>query len=164
MKTQTKFTVLLLGATLTATAFAAGELKHRDHEFVEDAAKSGMAEVDISKIAVDRATNPDVKAFAQMMVADHTGANTELTTLASTKNVALPADKTNVEKWSERSTKDFDQEYVDKMIHDHKKAVDLFEKESKNGTDPDLKAFADKTLPTLRAHLEKIESIKAQMK
>jgi len=156
---------LLLSATISvSSAFAAGELKHRDHEFVEDAAKSGMAEVDISKVAVDRATNPDVKSFAEMMVSDHTGANTELTSLASTKNVALPADKTNVEKWSERSTKDFDQEYVDKMIHDHKHAIDLFEKESKDGTDADLKAFADKTLPTLRSHLAKIEAIKAQMK
>jgi len=164
MKTQIKFTVLLLSATLTATAFAAGELKHRDHEFVEDAAVSGMEEVSISKVAVDRAQNADVKAFAEMMVKDHTGANSELTSLASTKNVALPADKTNVEKWSERSAKDFDHEYVEKMIHDHKKAIETFEKESKNGTDPDLKAFADKTLPTLRAHLDRVEQLKTEVK
>ncbi len=164
MKTQTKFTLFLLGATMSVSAFAAGELKHRDHEFVQDAAVSGMEEVSISKIAVDRAQNPDVKAFAEMMVTDHTGANSELTSLASTKMEPLPADKTNVEKWSQRSTKDFDQEYIDKMVRDHKKAVELFEKESKNGTDADLKAFADKTLPTLRSHLAKVEQLKAQLK
>ncbi|HEU5080813.1 MAG TPA: DUF4142 domain-containing protein [Opitutaceae bacterium] len=166
MKTSLLKTLVCCAASsLAVTAFGAGGmLKHHDSSFVEKAAKSGMAEVDISKIAAERSTNPQVKEFAQMMVSDHGNANTELTALAGTKGVTLPMDKTNVEKWSQRSAKDFDQEYMDKMVKDHEDAVSLFEKEAKNGDDMDLKAFASKTLPTLQAHYAKAKEIKASLK
>ena len=161
MKTHQKITGLLLCTLLSASGYAADTLKHSDHSFIEKAAKSGMEEVAISQVAVARSTNPQIKEFAQMMVSDHGGANSELTSLASTKGVTLPMDKTDIEKWTKRSTKDFDQEYIDKMVSDHKDAVSLFEKESKSTTgDPDLKAFALKTLPTLQAHLDKAKALK----
>ena len=160
MKTHQKITGLLLCTLLSASAYA-DALKHSDQSFIEKAAKSGMEEVAISQVAVARSTNPQVKEFAQMMVSDHGGANSELTSLASTKGVTLPMDKTDIEKWSKRSAKDFDQEYIDKMVSDHKDAVSLFEKESKSTAgDPDLKAFALKTLPTLQAHLDKAKALK----
>ncbi len=146
------------------SAYAGDMLDHHDHGFVEKAAKSGMEEVSISKVAVERTQNTAVKEFAQMMVDDHSGANTQLTTLASTKGVTLPADKTNVEKWSTRSLRDFDQEYVDQMIKDHKDAVELFENEAKKGDDADVKAFAERTLPTLMTHLDKAKALRAQIK
>ena len=164
MKTHNKISIFCLSTVLAVSAYAADGLKHRDHEFVEKAAKSGMEEVSISKVAVDRAQNPQIKDFAQMMVTDHTGANSELTMIATNKAVTLPEDKTNVEKWSNRSAKDFDQEYIEKMVSDHKEAVELFEKEAKNGEDADLKAFAEKTLPTLQAHLDKAKALKMEVK
>ncbi len=155
---------LCLGAMISLSAQAADILDHHDHSFVEKAAKSGMEEVSISKVAVDRTQNTAVKEFAQMMVDDHSGANNQLTQLAANKGVTLPMDKTNVEKWSTRSLRDFDQEYIDQMIKDHKDAVELFENEAKKGDDVDVKAFAEKTLPTLMAHLDKAKALRAQIK
>lgn len=140
------------------------DLKHGDMSFVEKAAKSGMEEVAISRVALTRATNPQVRDFAQMMVSDHTGANSELMSLAMTKNVTLPSKDINVDKWEKRSAKDFDEEYMDKMVSDHKDAVDLFEKESKKGQDADLTNFAAKTLPTLQAHLAKAQDLRKSVK
>jgi putative membrane protein len=165
MKNPKKLSLLCILTALTSlTAYSADDLKHRDHEFVEKAAKSGLEEVAISKVAVDRAQNPEVKSFAQMMVSDHTDANTQLSALAAQKGVTLPLDKTNVEKWSTRSANGFDEEYIDKMVSDHKDAVELFEKEAKKGEDPDLKSFAEKTLPTLMAHYDKVKGLKKALK
>jgi len=167
MKTN-KLIGFLLCSVLTAStySYAASDssLKHSEQTFVEKAAKSGMEEVAISQIAVARATNPQVKEFAQMMVTDHGGANSELSTLASNKGVTLPMDKTNTEKWSARDAKDFDHEYMEKVVSDHKDAVSLFEKEAKNGTDSELRAFAVKTLPTLQAQLDKAKALKDAVK
>lgn len=140
------------------------DLKHGDKSFVEKAAKMGMEEVAISRIAVERATNPQVREFAQMMVSDHTGANSELTTLAASKNVMLPSKDFNLDKWEKRSAKSFDEEYMEKMVSDHKDTLDLFEKESKKGEDADLMNFAGKTVPTLTAHLSKAQEIKKALK
>lgn len=123
-----------------------------------------MEEVSISRVAAERSANPQVKAFAEMMISDHTGANSKVMALAAEKGVTLPADKTNVEKWEKRSAKDFDQEYIDKMVADHKHVVELFEKEAKNGEDASLKSFAETTLPTIMAHLDKAKELKKMVK
>jgi len=131
------------------------KLSHSDRSFFEKAAKSGMKEVTVSQAAMDRLTNPQVKQFAQMMVTDHSGANTELTTLASAKGVMLPVKESKElkleEKWSKK-TKGVDEDYMEEMVSDHKDAVDLFEKAAKSD-DAEIAAFARKTLPTLQQHL-----------
>ena len=138
-------------------------LKHGDKNFVDDTAKSSMEEIAISRIALEKASNPQVKEFAQMMVSDHTGASTELTTLATAKGV-MPPKEPNVERWMKKSAKDFDGDYMNKMIDDHQEAVRRFEKEAKNGGDPELAAFASKTLPKLQTHLAKAKEIKKMVK
>jgi putative membrane protein len=140
------------------------DLKHGDKSFVEKAAKGGMEEVAISRVAIERATNPQVREFAQMMVSDHTGANSDLMALAMSKNVMLPAKDISVEKWEKRNAKGFDEEYMEKMVSDHKDTIELFEKESKKGEDADLMNFAGKTLPTLVAHLAKAQELKKLVK
>ena len=139
------------------------KLSHGDKNFVEEAAKSGMTEIAISQIALTRASNPQVKEFAQMMVTDHTAASTELGSLAAAKGVVLPKEP-NTEKWSKRDAKDFDQEYMDKMVNDHEEAVKLFEKQSKKGEDAELTAFASKTLPKLQHHLTQARDLKKLVK
>jgi putative membrane protein len=149
-----RFTAALAAAFLAFEA-SAQTVKRGDRDFVEKAAKSGMEEVDISRIAAERTSNSSVKSFAQMMVSDHSAANEKLTSLATGKAIKLPAQDTSVSgKWAKRDSKDFDQEYVDKMVSDHKEAVDLFQKEADKGTDPELQAFARDTLPKLQHHLE----------
>ena len=127
-------------------------------------AESGREEVEVSRIAAERATNPDVKKFAQMMVDDHTRANEELESLASAKGVKLKDKEKSENKWSKKDAQDFDRDYVKKMVSDHKKDIDLFSKESKNGTDAELTEFARKTLPTLNKHLETVSELEKTVK
>jgi putative membrane protein len=140
-------------------------LKHGDRNFIEDAAKAGMAEVAISQIAAEKAMDPQVKEFARMMVNDHGGANTELTTLAGSKNVMLPTKQPNTDKWTKKKAgKDFDEDYMEKMVDEHDNAVEHFEREVKRGDDADVKAFAAKMLPTLQAHHARAKEIKKALK
>jgi putative membrane protein len=139
-------------------------LKHGDSSFLNKAAKGGMEEVALGKVAAERATNPQVREFAQMMVTDHSSANSELMSLASTKGVTLSADSPRVEKWQKRSTDDFDMEDISKMVKDHEDDVEMFRKEAKKADDADVRAFASKTLPTLEAHYAKAKDIKAMLK
>lgn len=154
----------------TANAVAAGmAVDEADAKFAVDAANGGMGEVALSKLAQGKASNAKVKEFADMMITDHSKANDELMALAKTKNIALPdsvgADnKMKSEELAKKAGKEFDKAYVDVMLTDHKKTVSLFEDASKNAKDADIKAFAAKTLPTLKAHLDHINAINDSMK
>jgi putative membrane protein len=140
-----------------------------DAKFATTAAGDGLAEVNAGKMAQNKAVSPRVKEFATMMVNDHTKAGDELAALAKTKNIALPlmpgADaKKGADDLAAKSGKDFDKAYIDAMLDGHKKAVKLFEDASQNCKDPDLKAFATKTLPTLKMHLDSVQAIHDSMK
>lgn len=137
--------------------------------FMTEAAKGGMAEVELSRLATTKAQNAEVKKFAQKMIEDHTNANTELKQLASKKNVTLPSEldaahKAVKDKLSGLSGAEFDKEYVNAMVTDHEKTVNLFKTQSDKGTDADAKAFASKTLPKLQGHLDMIKGIQGKMK
>ncbi len=140
-----------------------------DTEFVLKAADGGMAEVEMGNLGKEKATNPSIKEYAANMVADHTKANEELKALAASKNITLPASvseyhQEHLTKLSEKKTNEFDKDYIDMMVDDHQKTVDLFEKQSKEGKDADLKAFATNTLPTLRSHLDAAKALKDNIK
>jgi putative membrane protein len=139
-----------------------------DTAFVQDAAIGGLSEVELGKIASTKAANAEVKKFGQMMVTDHSKANEELKALAQKKGWTLPTEpdsshKSTMEDLRNRVGADFDQAYVDEMVDDHEEDVAAFEDKAKNATDPDLKAFAEKTLPVLRKHLDAIKAIQAKM-
>ncbi len=155
MVTSLRLTALFATAFLALGASADTSLSHSDKSFVKKAAKSGFEEVDISRVVAARTANPQVRAFAQKMVDDHSSANEALATLATSKGVDLPAkDTDDASKWSDKSGKDLDEDYMDKMVSDHKDAVALFQKEADKGDDADIKAFARDTLPKLQHHLE----------
>jgi putative membrane protein len=140
-----------------------------DNEFMMKAAQGGMAEVELGKLASEKATNAEAKKFGQMMVEDHSNANTELKALAAKKSVTLPTDvgsehKATMDKLKTLSGAEFDKAYVEAMVKDHEKDVSEFEKQSTDAKDADVKAFAAKTLPTLKKHLEKIKEIQSKMK
>jgi putative membrane protein len=139
-----------------------------DTDFMREAAIGGMSEVELGKLASSKAAGSEVKGFGQMMVSDHSKANEELKALAAKKNVTLPtepdaAHKSTMTALQAKSGADFDREYVSEMIEDHEKDVAAFQDKSQNASDPDVKAFAAKTLPTLRKHLEAIRTIQAKM-
>jgi len=139
-----------------------------DSSFVNEAAIGGISEVELGKLASTKAANAEVKKFGQMMVTDHSKANEELKALATKKGWTLPTEsdsshKSTLDTLKNKSGADFDKEYVEEMVDDHVEDVKAFEDKAKNATDPDLKAFAEKTLPTLRKHLDAIKAIQAKM-
>jgi putative membrane protein len=136
--------------------------------FLKDAAQGGMAEVELGKLASQKSQNAEIKKFGQMMVTDHTAANNELKALAAKKNITLPTDigshKSTMDGLSKDTGADFDKGYVDAMVKDHETDVSAFQKQADSATDADVKAFAAKTLPTLKKHLDAIKAIQAKMK
>ena len=137
--------------------------------FLPEAAFGGMAEVELSAAAAERAESADVRRFAQMMLTDHGKANGEVRALASEKNVTLPTGlkaehQAKAQELKGLSGAAFDRAYVDTMVNDHIKAVDLFSRQAASAADPDLQAFASKTLPTLQKHLDSIKAIQAKLK
>src|SRR6478672_8230657 len=130
-----------------------------DHAFVTQAAKGGLAEVQLGQLAADKASSDEVKKFGQRMVTDHSKANDELKSLAQSKNVTLPTDldpkdKATHDRLAKLSGAAFDRAYMQHMLADHRKDVNEFKKESTSGKDSDVKAWASKTLPTLEEHLK----------
>lgn len=138
-------------------------------DFAVKAADAGMKEIALGKIAQEKGVNPQVKAFGEQMVADHSKAADELKTIAAAKNITLPDSvgvdyKKDIDDISKKTGKDFDKAYIDAMVKDHNDAVDLFEKASNDVGDPELKAFAAKTLPTLQAHQTHVKTLDSLMK
>jgi putative membrane protein len=129
-----------------------------DAAFVREAATGGLAEVELGRLATQKAQSADVKQFGQRMVDDHSRANDQLKPIAQQKGVQVPTALTGKEKalydrLSKLSGEAFDRAYMKAMVDDHKKDVDAFRHESTSGKDPDVKQFASQTLPTLEDHL-----------
>lgn len=148
----------------TATTYSSTPLAGEDSTFAKEAASGGMMEVELGQLAQQNATNPRVKSFGDMMVRDHSAANDELKSLASAKSLMLSDSmmkkhKSNVESLRKLTGSAFDKRYMQMMVKDHTEDVQKFEKASNNAKDGDLKAWAGKTLPVLRVHLDSAKAI-----
>ena len=160
---------VLIATSLVFSVTANGQgLSAQEQQFVKKAAAGGLAEVKLSELANDRASNPKVKDFAKQMVTDHTQANNKLKPIAESNKIPVP---TRLQVESEAAYKrleklsgaKFDAAYVKVMVSDHDKTVAAFEDASSKVKDPSLKAFIDKTLPVLRQHKEHIHAIEQEM-
>ena len=135
-----------------------------DAMFYKNAAEAGISEVDLGTLAQHKGNTQQVKDFGAMMVKDHSAANDKLKSLAANKDLTLPA-SASVGATATKAKLDvlsgalFDASYIKSQLKAHLRAVALFKKESTMGQDPDAKAFAAATLPTLRGHLKQITSI-----
>jgi putative membrane protein len=135
------------------------QLARADRKFIQQAAEGGMYEVQIAQLAASKATDANVKSFADTLVKDHQAANNELVQMANAKKVELPAAppramRRDIERLAQRKGKDFDEHFVREVgIKDHEKDIKMFEKGSGSVKDAQLKAWIDKTLPHLREHL-----------
>jgi putative membrane protein len=153
------------GMSRSSSMARAGDFNANDRAFVFKASAGGMYEVAISKIAMDKGSSDGVKAFAKMMVDDHSKANEELKQLAMAKGLpisdGIPADKQPIiDSLSGMSGTQFDRAYQYQVgIKDHVDDIALFDGESRKGMDADLKAWAAKTLPTLKMHLQHARSM-----
>jgi putative membrane protein len=133
-------------------------------DFMVKVADVGMTEVRLGELAQKNAASQRVKNFGSMMIKDHNSAGDELKRLAKGKNVTLPATpgddhQKKIDDLGKKTGKDFDKSYINAMVDGHQSAVNDFEK-NKDNKDADVKAWVDKTLPTLRMHLDSAKAIK----
>lgn len=131
-----------------------------DAQFLVNAAEINMEEISLGQLAQQKGNMNRVKELGKMMEDAHTKSMAELTAMARKKNISLPTSQTEsgndaYEKLNKKSGDDFGKEYSSMMVNGHKKAIELFEKAVTDCTDPDIKAWAKATLPTLRTHLDK---------
>lgn len=130
-----------------------------DATFLVKAAEINMEEISLGQLAQQKGNISHVKELGKMMEDAHTKSLSDLTALALTKNISLPTSQTEngqdaYKKLNEKSGNDFGKEYSDLMVNGHKDAIALFEKASTDCTDPDIRAWANATLPALRTHLD----------
>jgi len=156
-------------ATRSNTNALVMKVNKADAKFAVEAADGGMSEVELGKLAQQKAASQQVKDFGAMMVSDHSAANDQMKTIAKDKGISLPkglgSDAQKLKNdLSAKSGEDFDKAYVQAMIKDHKEDIQTFQDATKSLKDADLKNFATNTLPVLHKHLDAIEKIDKAMK
>jgi putative membrane protein len=167
---------LVLLATPAALAQSVGEktgvnstlgISPSTADFVKEVAISDMFEIQSSKIAQERG-NAQEKTFAATMIKDHEKTSNELKSMVSGGDfkAELPtaldtSHQSKIDKLKSSSGADFSSRYDGDQVSGHKDAVSLFERYAKGGDNPKLKDWADKTLPTLRHHLEMAQDLQA---
>jgi putative membrane protein len=166
MRTTAFALAFLALAGTGARAEGAEPLAGPDTQFLAEAIRDGMAEVELSKTAAQKASSPEVKRFAERMVKDHAAANEKLMALARKHKIEAegtygtpPLETPEKEKAEKRdlsklSGREFDRTYASGAVEDHEKAVGLFREEAKNGKDKEVSELAASMLPTLEEHLE----------
>jgi putative membrane protein len=145
----------------TATTNDNSKLSWSDRHFITKAAEDNQHEIQAAQIAADKASSPDVRNFAQHMVQEHSQVAQELQSLASSKDVKLKDVKEDRSdrKLSKATGPEFDRDFVKQMVSDHKKVIKEFQGRAESAKDPELKAFAQKTLPNLQHHLEMAQQL-----
>jgi len=141
------------------------ELSAADQEFVQKAAQGGIAEVQLAQLAQQNTRSDQVKQFAQKMIDDHTPNNKQLVKLATSEGVTPPsAPNAMQQKMAARlqgmNGIKFDHAYIGGQVHAHQVMLKLFETEASGGQNPQLKAFAAQTVPTIQEHLSMAEQLR----
>ena len=163
MKKTLLMTALILGVSAAAISAQAAD---NAGEFAQKAAYAGNFEIESSKLALERSSNAEVKAFAKKMIDDHTAAGAQLKAVAKEAGITLSDAATldekqqkELDKLKETKASDFDDEYLDAQEDAHEDAVKLFKDYSKDGDNEKLREFATKTLPTLESHHTAVEKL-----
>ncbi|QVL30820.1 DUF4142 domain-containing protein [Telmatocola sphagniphila] len=138
-----------------------------DAEFVKKASSGGLHEVELGKLAETSASNKEVIKFADRMVTDHSKAGQELKDIAKAEGFAvtekqLPEHQKEFDALKSLTGAMFDKEYVKHMVKDHEEDVHEFTRASKEAKNPRLRAFAEKTLPVIKEHLEIIRKLETK--
>lgn len=135
--------------------------------FTDVATVSNMFEIESSKVALEKASSAEAKAFAQHMIDDHTKAGEEMKPAANAEGTKMPASldqkhQAKLDMLSGSSGEAFDKSYLAEQLAAHEEAVALFQGYSEKGAPGALKEFATKTLPTLQSHLEEVQDLTAK--
>ena len=162
---------IVAAALVALTGSAAAQVQlvsDQDREFVNKAATGGLAEVELGRIAAQRAARPSVRSFGERMVTDHGRSSEQLASLARSKGIEVPtalepSQQAVRDRLSSLSGNDFDRDYMSEMVRDHTEDIALFERAAETSTDPDLKAWATRSLPMLREHLALARQVNSEV-
>lgn len=159
------FASLSLITSTTHAADPKSVLNASDTGFVKEASQMGLAEVQIASLGARKAARADVKALAEKIIADHSAANTELATLAKSKGVMVSAvtDPDDTEKMKDLENEDtgngFEKAFLAELEDNHEASIELYEDAAEDAEDAEVKAWAAKMLPKLRAHLAQVQEL-----
>ena len=136
--------------------------------FLDDAAQINLGEIDLGKLAEQKAGNQALKDFGSRMVTDHTKAQDQLEQVAKAEGITLPthtsAKMMDLQKQLENTSgKQFDQQYLDHMLSGHKAAIDMFDHEIENGQNQRDKTYAENVLPVIQDHIRIAEDVAGKM-
>ncbi len=139
-----------------------------ESEFLVEAASGGLYEVEMAKLAQQKATSQEVKDLATHILEDHTAANDKLNQLAASKGISVPSAMADEEQrkfnqFNEMEAGEFDEDYIEQMVKDHKDDISDFEEAAQNLDDADVKSFASSTLPALKEHLSMAEQLEEKV-
>ena len=165
------FTLRNLALAVALSAGMGSAFAATDNDFVDNAAAGGIAEIETSRLALEKSSSADIKAFANMMITDHSKANDELAALAQKNDIEVPDTTTLVkqakDKILEVRDESFDAAYANNQVKAHEETIELFKKQANTVTDDkvkgatELKAFAQKMLPALEKHLAEAKKLQA---
>ena len=141
----------------------------QDASFVYDVVSSNYSEIQFAELASQRSRLAEVNDIAEMLITEHTAALTELKNIAQAKAIAVPVEaqdesERDLENLAEESDKDFNEEWVEKMISLHEKDIEKFEDRLEETDDPDLKAYIEKNLPHLKEHHERLKGLEERLR
>lgn len=139
--------------TRRTTVRRVDKIKNADRDFVQKVVRASLEQIEISRVAAERTLNPRIRELADATIAAYADLREDLTRLAADKGVAVPARETVADNWTKRDGKDFDVDYLRKMVDEHQEAVKLFQKQALDGDDIDLVTFARKHLPAVQQQL-----------
>ena len=162
--------ISLMALMAAAPAVAAdSSMKHSgDAGFIQQVAQDGKAEVDLAQLAQRKAQSPEVKALAQRLATDHMKSNQQLLQVAQKEGVQPPSSaskdgskaRSELEKLNGQA---FDQAFVKEIVQDHQKDIQFFQRQQNSLQDPQLKSFAQQTLPVLQQHLQMAQQVASQI-
>ena len=158
MKHISSLAVIAIGVlSIATTVVAADAISREDKEFLKNAAELGVTEVELGKLAVARATSPELKALGARLVADHTASNDELVALAVKKGVEMKLEPTSLQKkmladFKAKVGAEFDKELMEHVRKDHEKGLRTFADAAADSKDADIKAFAMKNVAVMKEH------------
>jgi putative membrane protein len=154
----------VLGHQESSPVLSTTEAVMKDEAFVRAAARGGLSEIKLGKLAMDQGSNEAVKAFGTRMVAEHTKAGDDLKEAAKEENIGLPTDLTakdqaTYDRLSKLSGAEFDQAYAQDMVKDHQQDLRDFQREANHGNDDVVRGFASETVPMIQQHLDQAKEM-----
>jgi putative membrane protein len=156
------------GRTVEAAREDGPTITRADQSFMMKAAQSDSAQMGMSRMALEKSANSDVKDFAHMIEMDHKAALENLKDLMSKSDVqvlkGLPSElQHDIDRMSSLTGSEFDREFINMMVSDHQKAIEMFNDEESSTQDPDMKMYVENTLPILEMHLDKARQLQAKL-